>query len=145
MRAQTSMLVLTLSLAVAACGPSVRSATYMPQPQPRTETDPAAMRIYEHTRPDCDFEEIGRVTGRRSSPFNTPDQIANAMRRRAAQMGGDAIIAFGERDDGPSGVIIPVSENASYGVISSAPVYTGTVVRFTDPECATAAPVQTGA
>jgi hypothetical protein len=128
-----------------ACGPSVRPATYLPQPQQHVETDPAAMRIYEHTRPDCDFEEIGRVTGRRGSPFNSMDQIANAMRRRAAQMGGDAIIEFAERNEGPSGVIVPISDNASYGVISAGSVYVGTVVRFTDPECAYAAPAQTDA
>ncbi|HYR12412.1 MAG TPA: hypothetical protein VEQ60_31785 [Longimicrobium sp.] len=139
MRAQTSMLVLALSLAAAACGPSVQSASYVRLPQPPAERDAAAMRIYEHTRPDCAFEELGRLTGRRRLPTHSPDEIADAMRRRAAEMGGDAIIAFGERQEGPSGVIIPVSEHASIGTISSGTVFVGTVVRFTDPAC-TAAP-----
>lgn len=136
MRAQTSMLVLAFSLTAAACGPSVQSASYVRLPQPRAESDATAMRIYEHTRPECTFEEIGRVTGRRTLPTQSPDDIANAMRRRATRMGGDAIIAFGERQDGPSGVVVPISEHASIGSISTSSAFVGTVVRFTDPACA---------
>jgi hypothetical protein len=135
MRAQNSVLVLALSLAAAACGPAVQSATYMPLPEPRAESG-GMMRIYEHTRPDCPFEELGRLSGWRRLPTHTPDDVANAMRRRAADMGGDAIIGFGQRQEGPSGVIIPISESASIGSISSGSVFVGTVIRFTDPECA---------
>lgn len=135
MRAQTSVLVLALSLAAAACGPAVQSASYVPLPEPRADAGDV-MRIYEHTRPDCRFEEIGRLTGRRRLPTHSPDDVANAMRRRATEMGGDAIIAFGERQEGPSGVIIPVSEHASIGSISSGSVFVGTVIRFTDAACA---------
>jgi hypothetical protein len=130
------MLVLAFSLGAAACGPSVQSASYVRLPQPRQESDATAMRIYEHTRPDCAFEEIGRLTGRRRMPTHSPDDVVNAMRRRAVKMGGDAIIAFGEREEGPSGVIVPISENASIGSISSGSVFVGTVVRFTDASCA---------
>lgn len=136
MRAQTPLLVLALSFAAAACGPSVQSASYVRLPQPREESDATAMRVYEHTRPDCAFEEIGRLTGRPRLPTHSPDEVANAMRRRASQMGGDAIIAFGEREEGSSGVIIPVSENASIGSISSSSHLVGTVIRFTDAACA---------
>ncbi len=135
MRAQTSVLVLALSLGAAACGPSVQSASYVRLPPPRAESDAGEMRIYEHTRPECAFEEIGRVTGHRRLPTHSPDEVADAMRRRAAQMGGDAIIAFGERQEGPSGVIMPVSESASIGTISSGSFFVGTVVRFTDASC----------
>lgn len=135
MRAHTPLLMLLF--AAAACGPSVQSAAYVPLPQARAD-DAGAMRIYEHTRPDCAFEEIGRLTGRRRLPTHSPDDVANAMRRRASEMGGDAIIAFGEREEGSSGVIIPVSENASIGSISSGSHFVGTVIRFTDPSCATA-------
>ncbi|HEX6371347.1 MAG TPA: hypothetical protein VF006_20680 [Longimicrobium sp.] len=133
MRAYASLLVLAVA---AACGPSVQSASYVRLPQPRAESDATAMRIYEHTRPDCAFEEIGRLTGRRRLPTHSPDEIADAMRRRASEMGGDAIIAFGEQSEGPSGVIVPISENASIGSISSSSVFVGTVVRFTDASCA---------
>lgn len=135
MRAQNSVLVLALSLAAAACAPAVESATYRPLPEPRAVSG-EMMRIYEHTQPDCPFEELGRLSGWRRLPTQTPDDVANAMRRRAGEMGGDAIIAFGQRQEGPSGVIIPISESASIGSISSGSVFVGTVVRFTDPECA---------
>lgn len=133
MRTQASVLVLALSLA--ACGPAVQSASYVPLPEPRAESV-ATMRIYEHTRPECAFQEIGRLSGWRRLPTHTPDDVANAMRRRAREMGGDAIIAFGERQEGPSGVIVPVSESASIGSVSSGSHFVGTVVRFTDPACA---------
>lgn len=134
MRPQNPVLVLALSVAAAACAPSVQSASYTTLPEPRVAGE--GMRIYEHTRPDCPFEELGRVTGWRRLPTHTPDDVAKAMRRRASEMGGDAIIAFGERQEGPSGVIVPISENASIGSISSGTVFLGTVVRFTDPSCA---------
>lgn len=136
MRAQNSLLVLVLSLAAAAaaCGPAVESATYRPLPAPRAESD-GMMHIYEHTQPDCPFEELGRLSGWRRLPTQTPDDVANAMRRRAGEMGGDAIIGFGQRQERPSGVIIPISETASIGSISSGSVFVGTVIRFTDPEC----------
>ncbi len=138
MRAYASLLV----LALAACGPAVQSASYVPLPERRAD-DAGVMRIYEHTRPDCAFEEIGRLTGHRRLPTHFPDDVANAMRRRASEMGGDAIIAFGEREEGSSGVIIPVSENASIGSISSASHFVGTVIRFTDPSCAAATTAST--
>lgn len=134
MRATTSLLVLALSLA--ACGPQVRSATYVPDPEPGGGTDASAMRIYEHTRPECPFQEIGRVTGRGSLPTHSQDDIANAMRRRASRMGGHAIIAFGERLEDAGAVVIPVAENAAVAApIGSTSHFVGTVVRFTDPAC----------
>lgn len=139
MRAQASLLILAASLA--ACGPQVRSAAYVPAPEPRQAS--GMMRIYEHTRPDCAFEEIGRVTGRASLPIHSPDEVANAMRRRAAAMGGDAIIAFGERMEDAGSVVIPVSEQTVAAVdIGSSSHFVGTVIRFTDPSCVAQAPEQ---
>lgn len=143
MRIQTPVLVLALSLAAAACGPQVQSASYVGRPQPLAASDPAAIRVFEHTRPECAFEEIGRLTGRRTLPTQSPDDVVNAMRRRAGKMGGHAIIAFGERQDGPSGVIVPISESASVGTISTGSAFVGTVVRFTDDACAARATAET--
>jgi hypothetical protein len=136
MRTQTPVLALVLSLAAAACGPQVRSASYLPTPQARAGTDAAQIRIYEHTRPACAFEEIGRVTGRASLPTQSADAIANAMRRRASRMGGDAIIGFGERLEDGGDVVIPVSENTAIAApIGSTSHFVGTVIRYTDPSC----------
>ena len=133
MRTQT--LVLAVAGSLAACGPAVQSATYMPLPQRRAESG-GMMRIYEHTRPECAFQEIGRVTGHRRLPTHSPDQVANAMRRRAAEMGGDAIIAFGERQQDAGSVVIPVSQSAVVATdIGSSSHFVGTVIRFTDPSC----------
>lgn len=135
MRPQTSVLVLALSLA-AACGPQVRSASYVPLPRERAEADVAAIRIYEHTRPECPFEEIGRVTGRARLPTHSDDEIADAMRRRAGEMGGHAIIAFGERLEDAGAVVVPVADNAAVATpIGTTSHFVGTVVRFTDPDC----------
>lgn len=137
MRPQTSVLVLALSLAAPACGPQVRSASYVPLPRERMPADAASMRIYEHTRPECPFEEIGRVTGRARLPTHSEDDIANAMRRRASEMGGHAIIAFGERLEDAGAVVVPVAENAAVAApLGTSSHFVGTVVRFTDPSCA---------
>lgn len=137
MRSQSSLLVLALLLA--GCAPQVRSATYTPAPREQAGTDAAAIRIYEHTRPECAFEEIGRVTGRATFFTQSHDDIAHAMRRRASRMGGHAIIAFGERMEDAGAVVIPVAENAAVAApIGSTSHFVGTVVRFTDPACAPA-------
>ncbi|MBW3571141.1 MAG: hypothetical protein KY467_08545 [Gemmatimonadetes bacterium] len=140
MRAQTPVLVLAL-LAAAACGPQVRSAAYLPPPEPRAQGDAAEMRIYEHTRPECAFQEIGRVTGRATLPTHSSDEIVNAMRRRARKMGGDAIIAFGERQQDAGSVAVPMSEHTVLTTdIGSSSYYVGTVIRFTGPACTSTAP-----
>lgn len=124
-----------VGLSLPACGPQIRSAYYVPGHTPAPRVNASAMRIYEHTRPPCAFEEIGRVTGRPQGPTHSGDRVVNAMRRRAAEMGGDAIIGFSERSESAGSTIVPVTEFMAVSSESSATVYSGTVVRFTDPAC----------
>lgn len=130
-----------LGLLLAACGPSVSSGSFGPhgsQPRPKD----APVRIYQSARPNCEFQEIGMVRGQPRTRFDSVDDIFDAMRSRARAMGGDAIV--GLTIDEPRGETVIVS-NGPVAVATSSGVttYSGTIVRFADPSCATAPASQT--
>lgn len=126
-------LVLPL-ICVAACSPAVQSATYVPGAVPAQVSSAAGVRIYDHTRPGCAFEEIGWVGGSPRVRGNSPDDVLNAMRERARAMGGHAIIGLSssERTDA---VMVTGEAPAATVPVASSNVFRGTVVRFTNPGC----------
>ena len=125
-----------LCLLLAACGPSVSSGSFGPhgsQPRPKD----APVRIYQAARPNCVFQEIGIVRGQPRTRFDSLDEIFDAMRSRARAMGGDAIVGLTIQEPRGETVVVatgPVPVVSSSGVTT----YSGTVVRFADPSCATA-------
>lgn len=123
---QTTVRVLCplLLLSLVGCSPSVQSMLFVsPAPPPKPAGYP--IRIYSETKPECPFEEIGRVTSRKPGTLVSMDKVTESLRERARKMGGDAIIGLGER---PSVVESTV-------VSEDVPVFSGTVVRFKDPNC----------
>jgi hypothetical protein len=123
---QTTVRVLRplLLLSLAGCGPAVQSMLFVsPAPTPKPPGYP--IRIYSETRPECPFEEIGRVSSRKRGTLVSMDKVTESLRERARKMGGDAIIGLGER---PSIVESTVAAD-------DVPVFSGTVVRFEDPNC----------
>lgn len=128
--------VLTLSL-LAACGPAVESA-YFGAPPPAPAERSALPRIYTHTEPPCAFEEIGRVRVTPRDGFQGLPSLVAAMRRRAGEMGGDAIVGFTETSQGASTTVYPIVEGVAYASTSPNSSYFGTVVRYTDAACAAA-------
>jgi hypothetical protein len=130
-----------LCLLLAACGPAVSSGSYGPeQPQPRAGDAP--VRIYQAARPNCAFEEIGMVRGSPRTRFDSLDEIFDAMRSRARAMGGDAIVGLSIQERRGETVVVA---NGPMPVASTtgSTTYSGTVVRFVDPSCATAPASQT--
>jgi hypothetical protein len=129
-----------LCLLLAACGPSISSGSFGPdgsQPRPKD----APVRIYQAARPNCEFQEIGIVRGQPRTRFDSLDDIFDAMRSRARDMGGDAIVGLAVQEQRGETVVVangPVPVASSAGVTT----YSGTVVRFADPSCATAAASQ---
>jgi hypothetical protein len=95
------------------------------------------VRIYQAARPNCEFQEIGIVRGQPRTRFDSLDEIFDAMRSRARAMGGDAIVGLTIQE--PRGETVVVASGL-VPVVSSSGVttYSGTVVRFADPSCATA-------
>jgi uncharacterized protein YbjQ (UPF0145 family) len=74
--------------------------------------------------------------------FDSLADIFDAMRSRARAMGGDAIVGLSIQEPRGETVIVnngPVSVASSSGSTT----YSGTVVRFADPSCATAPASQT--
>ena len=112
-----------------ACAPAVRSMMFVsPGPSPRGPEH--KVRLYRDERPACPYEEIGLVRARRTHIFISMRQMEESLRARARRMGGDAVVGISERSELQS---VAVSH---LGVrIDSDPVYSGTVVRFTDPDC----------
>ena len=125
---------LPLLLLLVGCGPSVQSAVYAPN-APGSRPDDAPVRIYQSTRPTCAFEEIGLVRVRPRNSTHSLEDLLTAMRKRARAMGGDAIIGLSATET-PDGAVLVPSPSVSVASISSSPLYTGTVVHFTDPACA---------
>jgi hypothetical protein len=117
------------ALLAAACGPAVTLVRLDPEPAEPRPSD-QVVRMYSTQRPRCAYRELGLVTGRRRNGLVSMDRVVDAMRRRAREIGGDAIVEVATRSVVSGGA-------ASDGAISlgSEPVVSGTVVRFTDASC----------
>ncbi|MCU0648601.1 MAG: hypothetical protein MUF00_11435 [Gemmatimonadaceae bacterium] len=135
------------SLAACAGGPMVSSTRFMDALPPKPADAP--VRLYQDTRPSCAYEEIGSVKVK-GSDFRQADRLADAMRQRVREMGGDAIVNFhkaevvvGSRGTTTGGIGDPWLGGAWLGGFPG-PVMTdvrndtdlvmvGVVVRFNEP------------
>jgi hypothetical protein len=118
---------LLLAGSAAGCGPSIDSARFngAPRPQPRT----AEVQIFSAKLPECAFEELGIVTGKRRVSWTSLDEVLEALRVRAREMGGDAIVRLGASEAVEAGVY---QGGANVGTV---PSLSGTVIRFSNPGC----------
>jgi hypothetical protein len=125
MRKRTAVSVFPILLV--ACGPAVQSAPFHSVP-PR----PADHQIvlFSTKLPTCPYEEVGLVTGHRRHGFNSYESVLEAMKDRAREMGGDAIVALSQQQTVNGGTVVgkAVSINTSEGL-------SGTVIRFTESSC----------
>jgi len=71
--------------------------------------------LYSAALPTCAFEEIAIVRAHKEIGFVSRDAVVDALRRKARELGGDALVRLSIVDD--------------KGVLS------GTVVRFTNDDC----------
>jgi uncharacterized protein YbjQ (UPF0145 family) len=85
--------------------------------------------MYGESAPQCPYDEVGTVTASKRA-FVTDDQLTEALRQRAREMGGDAIINVGGAREVSgavvSGNVVEVAHRTSLS---------GTVIRFRDPSC----------
>lgn len=122
-----SLLMLAL-LAIVACAPKVRSTSFVPGLPPTSEAEP--IRVYQTTLPDCDYEEIGTITVQQRNKYQDVQVSLEAMQKRAREMGGHAIINFKQGEETTGGAVVGM------GVVAVRKAHlSGTVIRFTDPEC----------
>lgn len=114
-------------LFVGACTPAVRSTPFANYP-PHPSEHP--IRIYRVQAPECPFEEVGIVSSRQRNKFISMEEVLSALMERAREMGGDAIVGFGE-DDQARGAVV----TGGNVVVDRDPTLSGTVIRFTDLDC----------
>jgi hypothetical protein len=72
-------------------------------------TDQAAIKIFQTQLPTAPYEEIGRVSVDKYNIVGigaTNDQMMTELRRKAAGMGGDAIVSITQDFASMSGVVV---------------------------------------
>lgn len=113
---------LLLVLGATACSPAVSSGKFSSQPFPPSTGEIA---LYSTKVPTCAYDEIGLVHVKRRHGFTDLQDLIDAMRERAREMGGNAIVGVGlaARVEGSSDSI-----NLDRDV-------SGTVIRFQQPDC----------
>lgn len=123
----TNILAFLTAVVCAGCAPSVDSVMFLsPPPAPRSASHP--IQLYQGTQPECPFQEVGTVMVKKD--MSTMERMTESLRRRAREMGGDAVIKVSQGTVNGGGVIV-----GSAVVADNNPVVTGTVVRFKDPAC----------
>jgi len=123
-----SFLGLLLILAtIGGCSPGIQSTVFESYPP---KPDDHQVTVFSSSLPKCPYDEIGMVSARRKSNLVSMQGVLESIRRRVREMGGDAIIGFGETTQMRSAV-------ATHGeiVLDRDPVLSGTVIHFRDPKC----------
>lgn len=117
---RTATIVIALSGSLIACAPQIRTIM-IGQPQV-PDTEPTDVLVFSAKVPACPFEEIALVSAGKSDlpePGMGMDDLLAAMKQRAHELGGHAIVGLTERPrtkaEGPS-----LSE---------------TIIRFSSNEC----------
>ena len=117
-------------LAICGCAPALRSTVFQSLP-PQPVDHPIA--IFQTKLPDCPYDEVGIVSSRQRNKFISMASALAALKTRAREMGGDAILGLGERNEVQGFV-------GSTGVMDRDPVLSGTVIRFRERDCALTVP-----
>jgi hypothetical protein len=113
-----------LLLALAGCGPNISSAQFADGiPSPAA----AEVKVFSTKMPVCEFDEIGLIRGERDNAFSSLQGVMDAMREKARDMGGDAIIGVGVVRKPDGSTVVDAAEAS--GTLS------GVVIRFKDRGC----------
>lgn len=121
--------VLVFLVFAAACGPSVRVTQLSPAQYPPKPAD-TPIRMYAADRPTCPFEELATVRSRQRSKLVSMNAVTEAVRQRARELGGDAVIGVSEGSEVHGGMVV-----GSMVSVSSDPVVSAVIIRFKDPSC----------
>lgn len=122
--------ILPIVVLLAACSPAVRVTRLSPEAyEPRPADHP--IRLYQSGRPKCDYEEVGLIIARQRNVFTSMEEVAESMRKKARELGADAVVGLIETDQ-VQGASAPLDNNV---VIDRDPVLSGTAIRFKSPDC----------
>lgn len=95
-----------------------------PQRTPASE-----IRFYGASKPQCPYEEVGRLTAE-SRPFVSWSRVVEAARDAAHEMGGDAIINVQDGTHLAGATVSPTGVS-----IDEKSTLSGTVIRFRNSDC----------
>lgn len=119
-------LVATAGFLLAGCGPAVQSTPFASFPARPAEHP---IRLYSTKVPECPYEEVGLVSARRRYGLVVSmTEVLEALKARAREMGGDAVLRVSE-----GRVVSGGGQDAV--TVSSTSVLSGTVIRFARPDC----------
>lgn len=127
-RVSSGILMLAL---LTGCGPSVQLTKLSPTAlAPRPEDYP--IQIMREKRPSCAFDELAIVNATRPNTLVSMDAMVEALRKKAREVGGDAIIGLSNeaRVTGASPSYVDNSVDVDRKTVLS-----GTVIRFKSATC----------
>jgi hypothetical protein len=118
---------MSIAFVLAGCGAKIQEARFNPAP---ARTAPEHVAVFQATRPECHFDEVGTLTVEKRNAFVSSQEMLGALRERAARMGGDAIVGLSEgnrvRGAVAMGNVIGVANRQTFSA---------TVIRFSSLEC----------
>ena len=109
------------------CAAPIRHIYLADQPYPPHHQN-YPIPIYRDTLPDEPFVEVAVVSFKLTNKLQSREKAIEAMKAKAREMGGEAIINFGSARE--IGGVIPVGGTL---MLDTDTTYTGTVIRFRRP------------
>ena len=129
MRNGTRILAAAIAAVCSGCAPTVTSVMFVsPPPPPQSATHP--IQLYKDTRPECPYQEVGRVSVQEGDGSGSTDKLTETLRQRAREMGGDGITDFTLGVVNQGGVVVGASV-----IADNHKTVSGTVIRFRDSTC----------
>jgi hypothetical protein len=123
-----SFAALALIALVAACGPQISSSVIVKaSPQP-TDHD---IQVFLTRVPECPYQELGTVTASEGAFAGGVNTYLPAMKKRARELGGDALIGY--KTASTTAGYVAVAPNVTAAVEGE--IHSAVVVRFTNPDC----------
>lgn len=117
-----------LLVLVAGCA-STRVTPFDPNASYSRRTPASEIRFYGTTKPQCPYNELGRVAAE-SQPFVSWGRVVAAARDAAHDMGGDAIINVQDGTHLGGATVSPAGVS-----IDEKSTFSGTVIRFRSADC----------
>jgi hypothetical protein len=116
-----------LAMVMAGCGPSIQSTRFMAA---RPEPTSGEILLYSTKLPECPYDEVGLISGKRRNFWVSMEDVLEEMKVRAREMGGHAIVGIGSGE-----VVTGATQSGNAVSLDTTELLTGTVVRFPEAQC----------
>jgi len=120
------VIALLSALTFQACAPIVESIAF--KNIPSKPADHPILIYREGQRPECPYEEVGRVTSVKRNSRVSMEDTMEALKARVRKLGGDGVVELAIKNEGSE---LPFRD----------PTILGTVIEFTDSNCKEADPL----